>query len=272
MKDNKLTIALIQMSSELANVTGNVAHAVEFIKTASQSGAEIVCFPEMFTTGYSLELFNKLEMLAEDTDGPSITTLRIAAKENNVYVIAPFICKNALGNPYNAAAFINPRGEICCTYSKIHMFGKEKDYFEAGMKYQVINIGKCKVGILICYDMNFPETFRANALMGADVVFVCSAWRVQDKFIWENLPTTRALDNGVYVAAVNAFNKFENLHLFGGSRVTSPWGKMLSFGGDDRESMTIATLDIKEVNRYRQQSGILSARKPETYEIICRTI
>jgi len=165
---------------------------------------------------------------------------------------------------------IDPSGEISCIYSKIHLFGREKDFFEAGKEFHVINIGKCSIGIIICYDMNFPETCRENALMGADIVFVCSAWRIQDKNKWDILPLARAIDNGIYVVAVNAYNIYENLHLFGGSRIINPYGDTIAFGGSDRESLTIADLDLDEVEKYREQSGVLTSRKPETYKLICK--
>jgi predicted amidohydrolase len=264
-----ISIAMVQMTSEYGNVAANVGKALKVIDKIGEMEADIICLPEMFNTGYDLKVMGRqISSLAEDEEGYTVKCLSERAKRYGMYVIAPLIWKNTGGKPYDAAVFIGDDGNIKGVYKKNHLFGDEARYFEPGDGYRVFDTRFGKVGTVICYDANFVEPFRITALMGAEIIFVPAAWRIQEKFIWERLPSMRAIDNGVYTVFINAYNKTEDLHLFGYSMLSDPFGNIEAACAVDAEDFAVKSVDLGKIEEYRQQVRIYENRRPETYGLI----
>lgn len=267
------SIAMVQMTSEYGDVVLNVGKALKAIDKAGETGADIICLPEMFSTGYNFKVLGgQISSLAENEEGYAVKCLSERAKRYGMYIIAPLIWKNQGEKPYSAAAFIGDDGKILGVYKKMHLFGDETRYFEQGDGYCVFDTRFGKVGIIICYDANFVETFRITALMGAEIIFVPAAWRIQEKYIWERLPSVRAIDNGVYTVFVNAYNRTDDLHLFGQSMLSDPFGNIEATCAVDAEDFAVKKIDLSKVAEYRQQVKIYENRRPETYGLISKDL
>ena len=175
---NRMTYqaALVQMDCGFLDVEGNLDKAESRIRDAVNHGAKTVCLPEAFNTGYLGSRIPDMKALAEKEDGKSLTRMRSLAKELGVYLIAPIIFQAESGVE-NTAFLIDDQGNILGHYSKSHPVGDEQKHFQRGKQYPVWDTPLGKIGIVICYDVCFPETVRLLALNGAEVVFVPAAWR-----------------------------------------------------------------------------------------------
>lgn len=260
-------IALVQFESILNNPMENAKKACKQVEESARNGAKIVCFPELFSTGYQLDLIGPyLPKTAETLDGYTITSLKKAAKENAVYVIAPIaLIREMKGVPYNTAVVIDDNGEIIGTYDKHHPCFTEGCYFRAGTEFPVFETKYGKIGIIICYDMGFCEPARILALKGAEIIFCPSAWRVQDEDIWDlNIPQ-RALENQLFLAAVNRYGHEGELYMFGGSKVADARGRIIAKSKEASEEIIYAECDLDSSAIERQNLGYLRNRRPGNY-------
>jgi predicted amidohydrolase len=267
-------IGLIQCASILADTKSNVKKGLRMAEDAANKGAKIVCLPETFTTGYNIDILkNKIQSLAECRDGYTVSLLKRLAKKKRIYIIAPLILtkKESPGLPTNSAVFIDDRGELMGVYTKNHLWPLETPYFTSGHGYPVFETRHASVGIMICYDANFPEPARILALKGAEIVFMPCAWRVQDKTLYDLIVPARAMDNQFFVAAVNMFGMQGDLELFGHSKVADGRGAVIAESRKDSEDVLIVDIDLDEVAQLRSRMPLLRDRRPEQYSLICRT-
>lgn len=266
----KIRIALAQLGSELGNKAVNVTKTIETIEKASSKGANIVCFPELFISGYNLEkMKDGLDELSDTLSGDTLTQIRAAAKDNEIYVIIGLILKkdNSEGLK-NTAILIDNKGEIMGKYSKNHMFGEEGDFFQRDNLYPVFDTEFGRIGIAICYDINFPETVRTLTISGADIIFVPAAWRVQDDTKWETLTNSRALENTVFLAAVNQYVEYDNLLLFGHSKIVNPVGETLIESTQKGDELLIQEIDLGDLEQMRKENPYLKDRQIQGYSKI----
>jgi predicted amidohydrolase len=269
----KFTIGLVQLESVLGDTRKNLDLAIAAIKEAAGRNAKFICLPETFLTGYNLGLLgDRLFGLAERLDGESTMALRSLAKELGVYLIAPMALKRDGDSKLdNAAVFIGDDGGVIGVYNKNHVFGGaegEGAYFATCGEYPVYDTPYGRIGILICYDMNFPEPARILALKGAKLIFAPCAWRVQDIDVWQLVTAARANENTVYLAAVNAWQESENLHLFGQSRILTPRGQVMAQANEKGTVILLQELDLGLVDEYRRELPYLSHRNPGTYSAV----
>ena len=167
------------MDCVLAEVAANVAKAIERIRQAAAMGAQIICLPELCTTGYRPDLLeDKLWELTEPVPGPTTDVFSQLAKELGIYIILPMNEKGAVpGMIHNSAVFIDKDGEVQGVFRKAHAYATERYYFTDGNHYPVFQTEFGKVGVMICYDMGFPEVARILTLKGAELIFALSAWQ-----------------------------------------------------------------------------------------------
>lgn len=267
----EVTIGLIQLENKLCDKEYNLEKAVQLIRGAAKKGAVIICLPELFVTGYNLNVFgDDLYDMAEGIDGPTITRLCSEAKELGVYIIAPIAMTGGEGGKLkNAAVLINDEGEVQGIYNKNHLFGDECNYFSRDGEYPVFDTKYGKIGFIICADNNHPEPARILALKGAEIVFMPAAWRVQEADIWPLLIRCHALENNIFLAVCNTYSKMEDLFLFGHSMIANPRGKILEEIEEDQEGVIVYTVDLDEVATYRAIMPSLKDRHPEDYSVFC---
>lgn len=263
-------IALVQMDCAFLEVEKNVSKAASLIEEAAARGAHIVCLPECFNTGYLAGDIAGMMKRAESLDGPTISKMRSLAKEKGVYLVAPLMLKKASDEIYNSAVFINDSGEVEGFFSKTHPVGDERKLLNRGTDYPVWDTRFGKVGILICYDICFPEAARILALKGAELVFVPAAWRASHYFKewWDLNIACHALDNLYYIAAVNRCGQCGEEIFAGKTQAASPIGEVLGSCDVKTETILYQDLDMSRVAKEREFNTMLIDRHPEDYGLL----
>ncbi|WP_242828692.1 carbon-nitrogen hydrolase family protein [[Clostridium] symbiosum] len=263
-------MGLIQMDLAFLDKETNLRKASEMVREAAANGASLICLPEAFNTGYLGSDIPAMKKMAEPLDGESVTVMRKLAAELSVYLAAPIIYAAANGEAENTAVLINDEGEIEGTYSKSHPVGDERTYFQRGNEYPVWNTKLGKIGIVICYDVCFPETSRILALRGAELMLVPSAWRASHYFKewWDLNLACRAIDNLLYVAAVNRCGQSGEEIFAGKSQVISPIGEVLAAFDVEEEGILYQEIDLERVAKEREFNTVLTDRHPEDYKIL----
>jgi len=264
----KIKVALGQFTSKIGDISYNVAKAEKFIYQAADNGADIICLPELFATGYNLNILSdSIISLSKENYEFIYKRMSKAAKDNYINLIAPFANLDENNNLYNSAFFFNRNGELLETYNKTHSFGLEKNYFTEGKSLKVFDTDIGKVGILICYDVGFPETARTLCLKGAQMIFIPSAWRIQDENAWNlNIPS-RALENSLYTFGINRSGHEGDLHLFGRSKACAPSGEVILQMDYDSDEAAVCEIDLDNIEEIRNRNGYLRDRKTELYQI-----
>lgn len=252
-----VNIALAQTRAQLGNVQANLENAVSMVRGAANMGADIVLLPELCFTGYQLDLLgDKLLTLSDEWRKRIDHTMGAVTAECGVYAIAG-LCVRENGLSYNAARLYDRKG--CCAgeYRKAFAFAKERQYFTRGGGFPVFDTDFGKIGILICYDIGFPEPARYLCAAGAQIVFIPSAWRIQDESAWMLNVPSRALENQFFTAAVNHVGTFGDLRLFGRSLVCGPDGKPVLQLGYDEQMLGVCTVDLDRIADLRAQPGYI---------------
>lgn len=269
-----VTIGLVQLESRVGDKDYNLKESERLVREAAARGAQIVCLPELFVTGYNLAAFGEgLYDLAEGLSGPAITAMRALAKELGVYLIAPIALQAYTTRPLNnAAVVIDDQGEVQGTYSKNHLFGGECGYFTRTGEYPVFDTKYGRIGIMICADNNYPEPARILALKGAEIIFMPAAWRVQESDIWPLLIRCHALENNVYVAAANQYADMGDLFLFGHSMIAGPRGQVIEELTQEGGGLIVRTVDLDEIYACRANMPSLKDRHPEDYGVLCAPV
>ncbi len=262
-------IAVVQMDCSLLNVTENLQKAEVKIREAARHGAKLICLPEVFNVGYLGTRIQDMITLAETEEGPSLTRMKQLAKELSVFILAPILFSTPSGVE-NSAFLIDDNGSILGHYSKTHPVGDEQKYLHRGNQYPVFDTKLGKIGIVICYDVCFPETVRLLTLAGAEIILVPAAWRASYYFKewWDLNLACRALDNLVYIAAVNRCGLSGNEIFAGKSQFCSPIGELMDSCGIQEEAILYGTIDRNRVAKEREFNTVLIDRHPEDYHPI----
>lgn len=265
----KVKVALGQITSIIGDVKYNVKKAGKFIAQAAGKGADIICLPELFATGYNLSILeDRAVSLSREYEEFISEEMSKAARDNNIYVIAPFgKYKEKENRIYNAAVLFDRSGDERGSFYKTHSFYLEKKYFTEGCEYPVFDTDIGKIGIMICYDAGFPEAARTLCLKGAEIIFIPAAWRIQDENAWLLNVPSRALENQLYTVGVNRSGYEGELHLFGKSMVCNPVGEVIMQMDYDSDEISVCEIDLDEIEECRSSAGYLADRKPEIYKL-----
>jgi len=262
-KPMNLTLALAQIDIQLGDRAANLARARTLMADAARRHADLVVFPELWTTGYDL---GRAADLAEPIpQGPTARQLAAWAQEFGLWIIGSFLEK-APGGVYNAAPFFGPQGEALPPYRKIHRFGPmdEDRWLEAGCRPGLFELPWGKTGVAICYDLRFPELFRRYAMAGAGLILLPSEWPHPRLAHWRTLVQARAIENQCFVAAVNRVGRDRDNVFCGHSMLVDPRGEILT-EGDEEEALLIESVDLALTEAVRARIPILDDRRPECY-------
>jgi predicted amidohydrolase len=230
-------------------------------QTAAAGGAAIL-FPELFLTGYFLT--EQLASLAEPLEGPSLVRLSELARRYHLLTICGWPETAGGPRPYNSAVIIERDGEVVGRYRKTHLFGREPEFFAAGDRLVAFDTSVGRIGVLICYDMEFPETARILALDGAAVLLTPTA-NMNPYSAYQAVYTrARAMENGVYVATANTVGHLDRFDFFGESSVVDPEGNVIEIAGAG-ERVLMVSVDPARVPRSEAALRYLQHRRPELY-------
>ena len=263
------TIALVQMDCVMLDKEANLQKAKAFIEQAAQQHADLICFPEMFSTGYSPALIGpKYIDVAEEPDGPTFCFLAELAKKYSMYIVAPIVLKSEIpGLLYNGLIVISRNGQLMGTYNKTHLWAGERFWFRAGDRYPVFHMDFGTVGLMICYDGGFPEVSRILALSGAELILCPSAFPIRDKDMWDTYFGSRSLENCCFVAGINRVGTEDDCYMFGNNKIYNYRGHLLEEAPVDEEFLLVQTVDLDDVAYHRATDvPYLQDRRVETYQ------
>jgi len=250
-----LRIALVQLDIEWESKKENYRKAEGFIKRASHEGCDIIVFPEMFNTGFSMNISS----IAEDEDGETALILSKLAMQNNINLIAGYAVKSFdSGKGRNQAVAYSRMGNILTTFTKLHSFSfaKEDQYYTAGDEIVTFDIEGMPSSIFICFDLRFPEVFRSIAKK-VQAIFVIANWPSTRIEHWEVLLKARAIENQCFVIGINRTGRDANgIHYSGQSKIYGPLGNEICSGGEKDEFLT-GEIIPHEVNEIREKYPFL---------------
>ena len=265
-----LRAAVVQLHAQ-DDVDKNMEHALEGVRRARDDGARLVVLPENFAYMGPEE---KKRAIAETLgDGPITRALCEEAKRLGVWIVAGGMPERSddAQRPYNTAPVISPEGHIIGAYRKIHLFDvaladgtvlKESDATCAGRgEPLVVDVEGAAMGVTICYDVRFPELYRALGQRGARIVVVPAAFTLTTgKDHWHTLLKARAIENQVFVLAAAQWGTHpRGRRTYGKSIIVDPWGDVLAQCAEG-EGVATARLDFSYQDRVRQELPALQHR------------
>ncbi|MEY2725382.1 MAG: (R)-stereoselective amidase [Planctomycetota bacterium] len=270
-----MRIAGIQTDVTFRDTSANLAKLESIVASEAALGTQIIIFPECFASGYCFDSLEEALPFGESIPGPATNKVAALCKKLNVFVIFGLLERD--GNQlYNSAVLIGPNG-LVGSYRKVHLPWLGVDRFTtAGERpFQVFTAGDLRIGMLICYDGGFPEASRVLALQGADLICLPTNWPPGGAFMADYSINARAMENGVYFAAVNRVGTENGFSFIGKSRICHPTGATLSSLDHASESILRADIDPaaarnKRVVRVPGKHVIdrMADRRPHLYSLV----
>lgn len=244
------------------DINDNMKKAERLIKKASENKAELVLFPEMALTGFTMDI-NKLLL----PEGEIINWLKKAAMNNEINIGLGFAIK-ADEKGMNKYVIVSKEGEVLAKYTKIHPFsyGGENDKYYSGNEICVCGINEFKIAPFICYDLRFPEIFQI-ASKKAQIITVAASWPKAREEHWITLLKARAIENQCYIIGVNRVGSGGGLQYNGSSIFVSPNGEILNDVSSE-EILIIKDIELSKIKEVKDKFDIKKDRREELYMCI----
>jgi len=264
----EVNVTLSQIGCRIGDKKYNLNKMKEQIKQARKDGANLIIFPELALTGYTLR--DLVYELSEPIPGPSTNFLTEVAKKENIYIVFGMVEQSgkASGVLYNTAVLLSPKGFVG-KYQKMylptHSVFEEKRYFRPGYNLPVFETAIGKFGLIICYDVFFPETVRLLRLKGAQLTICISASPAVRRKFFETLTVARAMENTVFLAYVNLVGIENGLQFWGGSRLIAPNGSIISQAKYDDEDLVTGKISYADLKRTETFVPTLRDLRPDLF-------
>lgn len=260
-----MKLALAQIRCTPGDVTANGRTILRNIRAAAERGCDVVVFPEMSDTGYHMPTIVRT---AGTWDGGVYADIATAAAAAKVTVVVG-LSERVGGDIFNTVAVVGADGELVAKYRKTHLITAEpvceQNYIRPGDALTLCTVGEFRVGLLTCYDIRFPELARKLALSGAELLIVPAAFPSVRIKHWERLTECRAIENQVYVAAVNRVGEDHGLAFGGTSRLFDPYGTVLVAAEAD-EALLVGEVTRERLTEVRSLLKVYQDRRPELYQ------
>ena len=246
-----MKVAAVQMKCS-PDQSENFSRAASLIRAATQQGAELVVLPELFA---SLGRPSHMREIAEPLDGPTLAWAQSTAQTSKCALIAGSFIERDGDALFNTSIAVGTDGALLGSYRKIHLFdfdiegarSKESETFSSGTDPVVVDINGLRVGLTICYDLRFPELFRAEADQGADIIVVPAAFtEATGRDHWELLLRARAVENQtMIIAAAQWGTSPDGIDRYGHSLIIDAWGRVLADADPDNDTVVVAEFDAE---------------------------
>ncbi|MDM9590468.1 carbon-nitrogen hydrolase family protein [Pseudomonas asiatica] len=261
-----MRIALLQCAPKPLDVSGNLARLDRYARNAAAWGAKLLVTPEMFISGYNIGS-DHVARLAEASDGGCAQTVADIARRYGLAIAYGYPELGREGKIYNSVQLINREGHSLGNYRKTHLFGElDRKMFSAGTDYSpIIEFEGWNLGILICYDIEFPENARRHAIAGADLLLVPTANMKPYDFVAQVTVRSRAYENQCFVAYANYCGREDEILYCGQSSVSAPDGSVLGMANDIDEDLLVIDLERELINQLRSQACCLKDRRADLY-------
>lgn len=269
----EITVAIVQMKPKMGELEENLVKMSEMIgKIAAQQNVDLIVFPELVTSGYELGV--RFTELAQRIPGPIVNLISQRANEYGVYIAFGMASKEKVESVlYNSAVLIGPDGELLEVYNKIHLRGEERMAFREGFKMPVAETEIGTIGLMVGYDLAYPEVARALTLEGAEIICVLANWEASHIDEWKTYTRARAYENSCFIIAANRVGEDVTLTFGGESMLIGPRGEIYASLADETspetgeplEGFVVARIDLDQVRKFREEYQFIQTRQPATY-------
>jgi len=261
-----MKISCIQMDMRLGESEWNFARAEELVrKTAKEEQSDVILLPETWNTGFFPQDLSKC---ADEHGSRTKEVFGALAKELNVNIVAGSVANKKDDGYYNTAFVFDRTGACIAEYDKIHAFTPmgEHETFRQGDHISLFELEGRRCGIIICYDIRFPELIRTLTVQGVDILFVVSQWPDKRTMHLQVLSRARAIENQMFLALCNSCGKAGETQYGGHSAIIDPWGETLAQAGAGEEVIS-AEADFSVIEGIRSSINVFRDRRPELYQI-----
>ena len=260
MESKTVKISLLQMSSVIADVNANIEKIRAIIDYNIDLDTDVLVLPEVWTCGWSCNNF--LQTAQNLDDSIAIDFLKDIAQKHDINIIGGSIITEQNGKFYNTCPVIDRNGQVIAIYNKNHLYSyygcAEGDYVSSGHNPVMVEIEGINYGLTICYDIRFPEIYRAYRKAGADILVNCAAWGASKPVPWEMMTKSRAIENQCYMIALTQCGKIsDEEYNLGHSRIIDYKGEELS-SIYEKEGIVSAELSLEDMYNFRNKCTILS--------------
>ena len=262
MRAEKMRVSCVQLDMKLGDPAYNFAHAEAMIRKAvEQDHPDTVVLPETWNTGF----FPQDLAPCADQDGKAVKALCSSlAKELNINIVAGSVANHRADGYYNTAYVFDRSGEVIAEYDKTHLFtpSGEHNFFRLGSRTCRFTLEGIPCGLIICYDIRFPELIRSLTVQGVDLLFVVSQWPAKRAMHLDTLARARAIENQTFLALCNS--AAADTACAGHSAIIDPWGEYLAQAGETEEIIS-AQLDFSIIQGIRESINVFRDRRPDLY-------
>lgn len=253
-----MNMRIVTIQSEHRDSDSKEERIRNICETIKKSGeSDLVLLPEMWNTGFFS--YDKYSANAETDSGETVLALSDMARECETNIFTGSFIEKDGGKLYNTALFIDRNGDIKGKYRKIHLFADEAEYISRGEDITVCKTDIGIVGMSICYDLRFPELYRALSKRGAEIMLSCYALPAVRAEHWRILTPARALENQAFFASCGCAGVNEGVEYSGGSMVVSPYGSVIG-EAKKRGDVIDTSIDISKAREYRKSFPALCDR------------
>lgn len=252
--------AAVQFTIQLGDIDANLSHVKEALKRLAGQGVELAVLPEMWSCGFSYRDLNQLALRTPEV----LRELESLSREYGMVVIGSL--PEAHGAKVFNTAYVLDRGSLVGSYRKMHLFslmGEDRS-LDSGDSFLVADTSLGRIGVMICYDIRFPELARRLTLEGAEIIVVPGEWPKPRQDHWHTLLRGRAMENQLFVIAANCWGIVGKLDFFGDSLILGPKGEILARAGDE-QCEPVALLELAQMESWRASITCLKDRRPECY-------
>ncbi len=266
-----IKVLIVQNNAILRDRAANYEKVIQMLKPYADKEYDLIVLPEVWAVGWLCPTFP--EMAENFENNETLCFLSNMARLHNANVVGgSYIKKTADGKLYNCCPVFNREGNLITQYDKMHLFANysndEDKYITRGAKPVIAHTDIGKLGLTICYDIRFPELFRAYTFAGADILINVAAWPKTRPHHWINLQKARAIENQSFVIAVSQAGLIENdVYNFGHSMVISPFGDIIAELGEE-EGILTAEINLAEMSELRKTVPTLKDRRIDDYKIL----
>ena len=274
----EITVATVQLKPKLGEPEDNLVKMSEMItKIASQQKVDLIVFPELITSGNELGV--RFTDIAQRIPGPTVNLMAQRANDYGIFIAFGMASKEKVESVlYNSAVLVGPDGELIDVYNKIHLRGEERMAFREGYKLPVAETEIGNIGLLLGYDLAYPEVARSLALEGAELLCVLANWEASNIDEWKTYMRARAYENSLYMAGSNRVGEDVTLTFGGESMVVGPRGEIHATlagetddeTGEPMEGFAVARIDLDKVRKNREEFQFIQTRQPAVYRSLVK--
>lgn len=257
---DRIKAAAIQFNVKQGDQEANLDYVRKALERVAAEGAQLAVLPEMWSSGFA---YRQLNELATKTAAIVKELLELSARLKLVIVGS---MPEPNGDKVFNAIHVIDNGKLSGVYRKMHLFtllGEDRA-FSGGDNWLLAETTIGKIGVMVCYDIRFPELSRRLALEGASVICVPAQWPKPRDEQWRTLLRARAIENQLFIVACNASGLIGKLDFFGMSMIIDPTGVVIADAGDEEHEI-VADMDMNVMKKYREQIPCFNDRKPDCY-------